>query len=215
MLPNFESTHSPMINRQRRFPRIGLEYEFSVEDELLGRFTVTSVNLSFGGAFFETTKELVVGHIVQIEMIKNGQVSSTEGRIVHRHKTGYGVAFIDPSADFQNNLCEVIFAHVVKNVRQGAPEDTVPARIALFSDSKAGYQLYFTTHLNPHGVWVLTDQRQMVDDIIWITLPEHGLFDCKAKVVWCTRSAMGLEFVDPSKEFAHAYERLFNSFLSL
>ena len=198
---------------RRKFPRIGLRCEFCVADAVNGEFTVPTVDLSFGGAFFETNNELPLGDVIRIALKKDGGVTETQARVVHRHKTGYGISFIDPPDDFYNSLTDVLFDHVVSNVRLGAPEDTVPARIALLRDCPKGYQVLFSTHLNPKEVWVLTEQPLAINETFWVTLCEHGMFDCQVQVVWCSSSAMGLAFVNPSDEFCVAYDRVFNSFL--
>ena len=198
---------------RRKFPRIDLHCEFSVHDEMHGKFIVPTVDLSFGGAFLEIDKALPLGRLLTLALKKGGQVTETQARIVHRHKTGYGVSFIDPPDDFYDSLTEVLFEHVVSNVRLGAPEDTVPARIALICDYPDGYRVLFSTHLSPQEIWIITEEPRRINETFWVTLSEHGMFDCQVQVVWCTSTAMGLAFVTPSDEFSAAYNRVFNSFL--
>ena len=197
---------------RRKFPRVTMRCEFTVGDAN-GEFAVSTVDLSFGGAFLETDRSLLVGSVVTLTLTKDGQSAETSARVVHRHRTGYGVAFIDPPDDFYNNLTDVLFDHVVSNVRLGAPEDTVPARIALFCDYPDGYRALFSTHLNAKEIWVLTEEARPIDETFWVTISEHGLFDCQVRVIWCGSSSMGLELVDPSDEFLQAYQRIFDSFL--
>ena len=197
---------------RRKFPRVSMRCEFSVRDAS-GEFPVSTVDLSFGGAFLETDRPLLIGNVITLTLIKDEIAAETPARIVHRHKTGYGVAFIDPPDDFYDSLTDVLFDHVVSNVRLGAPEDTVPARIALFCDYPDGYRALFSTHINAKEIWVLTEEARAINETFWITIAEHGLFDCQVRVIWCGSNAMGLELVSPSEEFMQAYQRIFDSFL--
>lgn len=198
---------------RRKFPRVGMRYEFCVSDEE-GEFSVTGVDFSFGGAFVETDRQLPVGKVLNLVLKKDGSEVGTDARIVHRHRLGYGVSFIEPSDEFYDRLTEILFDHVVTNVRLGAPEDTVPARIAVLCDYPEGHRVLFSTHMSPKEVWLITEEPRQINEKFWITVCEHGMFDCEVRVAWCGSSAMGIEFVDPSVEFSQAYDRVFDSFLA-
>jgi len=206
-------TNQTLMPDRRQFPRVSLCCEFIVRADNVGEFAAATIDLSFGGAFFETEKQLLTGSEVSITLKKDDAATVSKARVVHRYKSGYGVSFIDPSEDFYNNLTDILFDHVVSNVRLGAPEDTIPARIAFFCADTTGDRVLFSTHLSPQEIWLLSDQPAEVDDTFWITLTEHGMFDCEVRVVWCKETTIGVEFISPSDEFRAAYERIFNSFL--
>ena len=75
------------------------------------------------------------------------------------------------------------------------------------------HEVLFTTTLGKKGVWVLTEVLWAYTETLWVTLLEHGMFDCEARVLWCDEDAMALEFINPSEEFAQAYQRILDTYL--
>ena len=61
--------------------------------------------------------------------------------------------------------------------------------------------------------WALSEYTWPVGTQLWLTLSEHGLFDCQAEVVWSDDKAMRLEFIAPSEDFTKAYQRVLSSFM--
>ena len=89
----------------------------------------------------------------------------------------------------------------------------LPGSVAFFLNKHHEYEPIFTLSFGQRMVWIFSDYIQLANEkAFWITLPEHGLFDCKAKVIPTFNTHVsGIEFVKPSAEFEAAYQRILES----
>ena len=199
--------------QHRQYPRMNVRHVVTVRASGF-EINLTTASLSFGGAFLTGNVAFPVGTIVEILITENESTVTTQARVVHSHDNGFGIAFIEPPDAFTDQLYQIVYGHVVQNVKQGHGEDTVPGRMALlYRREVLGYRVLFTSHLSPKGVWVMTENPEAFPDTFWITLPDRGLFDVQVKVEWRYDRVMGLQFVDPSEDFSRAYQTVINSFL--
>ena len=206
-----EATEEAPASSRRKFPRLNVRRAATVA---LGtkKFVVATVNLSFGGAFLETDNKILVGSEIDFALEIESQSFSTQARVVHQNKFGIAILFLSPPADFVQALCTVIGDRVMQDAQRGADPDEVPARIVFLLPGEQGYQISFTSSIGAAGAWVMTEKTMPAGSRIWVTLPEHGLFDCQADVIWNDEHSMRLQFVEPSAEFRKAYQRTRKAF---
>ena len=207
----FSLTEETSTSSRRKFPRLNVRRAATVA---LGakKFVVATVNLSFGGAFLETDNRILVGSEIEFALEIDGQSFATQARVVHQNKLGIAILFLAPPSEFVQALCKVIGDRVMHDAQRGADPDEVPGRMVFLLPGDHGYQISFTSSIGCNGVWVMTEKTWSEGTRLWVTLPEHGLFDCQADVLWSDEQSMRLQFVEPSDEFRKAYQRTRNAF---
>lgn len=201
------------LQNRRKFPRMEIQYSMYAR---VGKhqISLSTINLSFGGAFLKTDKKLPTGILMILVLNQDGEMIETRAKIVHSTHEGIAVTFINPPHDFTAAICRIISQQIMEDTRH-APEDYgVPGRIALLIHEEHESNVLFTSNLGKESVWVLTNDIRAYSELLTITLLEHGLFECETQVLWCTENVMALEFVNPSNEFMQAYQRIVNSFLA-
>lgn len=198
------------MDNKRKFPRLNVRRAATVGVDG-NEFVLATVNLSFGGAFLETDKQIGTGKIIDFTMEVDSKAFKTRARVVHQMPAGLAIVFMEPPETFVGALCRIIGDRVLADAQQGAAEDELPGRVAMLVYLRDGYRILFTSSLSTRGAWVVGQTTWPAGDTLWITLPEHGLFDCQARVVWSDGKAMRLEFVDPSVEFRKAYRRVLDA----
>lgn len=212
MLPSDEQVQCAKLNR-RKYPRIGVRCDLTVRigDQA---FTVSTANLSFGGAFLDTNVvSLAIDTPIEIDLQSPHCSGSTSARVVHRSGRGFAVMFTETTPEFLDALHEVIFEHISQDAEHAEDYERVPGRVIINYAADNVYYVLFTAALGPQDVWVLTEEPASFPETFWITLSEHGLFDCEVRVAWRDDAAMGLAFVNPSERFLAAYDRLRASFI--
>lgn len=204
---------SIMTRNRRKFPRVSLSCEAFIETHN-EHFTLPVTNLSFAGAYFETSNQLPLNFQLTLTWENNGGVHKAVARVVRQDQHGFAVAFTAPSSAFINQTCQIIWQNIKGN---GIPQGLLsgkeqPGSIALFLNKHHEYEPVFTLSLDQRMVWILSDSVQFDSEAFWVTLPEHGLFDCKAKVIpTFNTNVTGIEFIKPSEEFETAYRRILES----
>jgi hypothetical protein len=197
--------------RNRQYPRLATRCDFIVR--IQGEeYRSNSANLSFGGAFLETIATPPVGTDIELELHSQEHNGSCMARVVHQSDNGIGITFLDPSEEFADAVYEAIFEHLAQNAEQGADHDQLAARIMLNIRDDKGYHGVFSCALGQREAWLLDEDPGRFADDFWITLSEHGVFDCRVRVVWRAEKALGVEFIDPSPDFSDAYIRVRTSF---
>lgn len=194
-------------DNKRKFPRLNVRRAATVEADG-SEFLLATVNLSFGGAFLETDKQVGVGRMIRIGFDVDGATVNTAARVVHRTAAGLAIVFVEPPETFVNALCRIIGNRIQADARQGAGRDEVPGRIALLVYENGEHDIVFTSSLGPQGAWVIGQRSWPSGSELRVTLPERGLFDSRADVIWHDERAMRIEFVEPSAEFCSAYRRV-------
>ena len=210
-----ETTTDENTASRRKYPRLDVD-----NYQLLAKAGSTELqlpisNLSYGGAFFEyrrKTDDLAVGGMLELALSRKDEVVTATARIVHRNSDGFAVSFVHPDYSFTSALASIITRQIMENGSVDKEDYEVPGRIALLAHADDWYDVVFTSNLGPRGVWVLTDKIRAFTDTWWITLLEHGLYDCETRVLWCVENALALEFIEPSAEFMTAYQRVVDSF---
>lgn len=204
------SQDSPAGDNKRKYPRLNARRAATVGVD--GReFVLATVNLSFGGAFLETDKQVGAGKTITFTMEVDGKQVSTTARVVHQTPVAMAVVFVEPPEAFVSALCQIIGNRVQSDAAHGAASDELPGRVALLVYQPSGYEILFTSSLSTEGAWVIGQRTWSSGEQLWVTLPEYGLFDCQADVVWNDEQAMRLKFVEPSTEFMKAYQRVLGS----
>ena len=202
----------PASARRRRHPRLDVQCKMMAYTQ--GRhFPLTSTDLSFGGAFFDTDEPLSLGMMLEIELHSRHCQARSTARVVHQSDRGIGVTFVDPASGFVDALYEVIFEHIAKNAEQEDDYERIPGRIMVNVRCEEGFYGLFTCALGLEDLWVLIEPSVTFPQTFWITISEYGVFDCQVQILWRTEAAMGLELIDPSTNFINAYGRLRASFL--
>ena len=207
-----QATTEQVLCNRRSEPRVRLQQQFRMSvngDERV----LQATNLSIGGAFFQSDLHFILGTEIKISIEVDGTSVGSRAHIVHRTRHGFGITFVDPSTDFTYALIAAIWEHIAENVEHGATADQIPARVALILNDERTERVLYTAGLNPAGVWVLTNQPETIPDTVELTLSEHGIFDCKARVVWRGQDSVGLEFITPGEEFRIAFQRILDAFL--
>ena len=200
---------------RRKYPRLDVD-----NYQLLAKVGTTELklpisNLSYGGAFFEYRQQaddLVVGNVLELALSRKEEMVTANARIVHRNNDGFAVSFVHPDYNFTAALASIITRQIMDDGSIDKEDYEVPGRIALLAHADDWYDVVFTSNLGPRGVWVLTDKIRAFTDTWWITLLEHGLYDCETRVLWCAENALALEFIEPSAEFMNAYQRIVDAF---
>jgi hypothetical protein len=150
---------------------------------------------------------------MELELHSRQHSGTCTARIVHQASNGIGVTFLDPPAEFVDVIYEAVYDHLALNAEQGADYDQLPARIMLNIRDENGYHGVFSCALGHREAWLLDEDPGRFSDSLWITLSEHGVFDCRVRVVWRAEKAFGVEFINPSTEFRNAYLRVRTSFV--
>lgn len=201
---------------RRRFSRVVVQTELigRLENDASGKALPLSLaNLSYGGGFFCSKEKVEVGDQLQLELQLGDDTATSKARVVHLSDEGFAVAFVDPPIPFTAALSRVLTRKIMENAELGSNDYDVAGRVAMLLQQGPDYEVLFTSSLNKNGVLVLTDRIWAYSETLWITLLEHGMFDCEVRVLWCTEDAMALEFINPSAEFQAAYQRVLDAFL--
>lgn len=203
-----------MIRNRRKFPRIALDCEAFISTQHES-FTLPIANLSFTGAYFKTSNPLPLNFQLLLSWQDAKESNKTAARVIRQDSDGFAVAFASSTRAFIVETCELIWQNV-KNDRipQGLLTGTErPGNIVLFVSKGYEYEPVFTFSLNQKMVWTFASNLQSDEEAFWLTLPEHGLFDGKAKVIpTLNEQVTAIEFVKPSEEFNLAYQRILNSY---
>lgn len=210
--PDTGDSHDTDVANRRLNPRL------EINTKLVGRLDDKTLdlplaNLSYGGAYFDCPQPPIAGEQFELELFNDGQTVASRARVVHSTDEGFAVKFIDPSIAFTTALSRLLTRKLMKNVDITADGFDVSGRIAMLLQQGPDFEVLFTANLGKTGVWVLTDRLWAYSETLWITLLEHGMFDCEVRVLWCTEDAMALEFISPSREFSAAYQRVLDAFM--
>lgn len=172
-------------------------------------------NISYSGAYFDypNPKRLSVGTPMELDLLRGEEAATTKAKIVHSTGDGFAVVFVEPPLDFTTAVSRMLTRRLMADANPGAEGFDVTTRIAMLLQQGPEFEVLFTTGVGEHGVLVLTDRLWAYSETLWITLLEHGMFDCEVRVIWCTEDGMALEFINPSDEFQAAYRRVLDAFL--
>jgi len=92
-----------MKERRPRSP-VSLFVGLGQEGEPPGR----TRNVSLGGVFLETRKRPDVGELVDLRFVWGEETFVGRARVIHLANDGIGVEFVDPEADFEKALREIL-----------------------------------------------------------------------------------------------------------
>ena len=116
-LPNYSNSPEitgAMTRNRRKFPRVNLSCEAFIETHNES-FTLPVTNLSFAGAYFETSNQLPLNFQLTLSWANNNQSNKTNARVVRQGQNGFAVSFATPSSAFITETCQVIWQNVKGN----------------------------------------------------------------------------------------------------
>ncbi len=174
-------------------------------------------NLSLGGAFVRTEQHWPLGTVVALIIDWEGQRVATHAKVVHQHGDGLGLMFAEASAEARLALRRIVEAHAALGqpyISRRSIERT-QGRIALLVRREESYGVGFTLDLSVKGALLAAPTGLVESDTLLLTLSEHGLFDCQARLARRTEAGAGLEFLSPTPEFVAAVERITDAFAGL
>jgi hypothetical protein len=102
----------PHTLNRRGFHRLTTcRHEFSVQATGARQLRLTTLNLSLGGAFFESHIKFPIDTPLLLQLSERERKEVASARVVYVNERGFGAAFVEPPAGFIELLREIIAAH--------------------------------------------------------------------------------------------------------
>jgi hypothetical protein len=217
IIDNSFKTISTTPKNRRKFPRANISCDAYL---YAGRenFSLPVANVSYNGVLLETRNMLPLDFELQLSWSDRNKSIKSNARVVRHTEHGFAVAFTNPGVDFITDTSRMLWEYAIA---MGITEKLLcgkelPGAITLFLNESYDYKPVFTVSFGPRNVWIVSERIDWNSRELWITLPEHGLFDCRAKILRIPDNVvMGIGFIEPSQEFRAAYRRIIRTHLAL
>jgi hypothetical protein len=203
-------------DKRRSDPRFVLKLHLAgrLEQRLLN---LETDNVSMGGVFLKTEERWPVGTKLELIFDRDEGVCNSAAVVVHQQAEGMGLAFVDPSPQFRAALRRIVDAAVEQNApyisRRGQPR--VAGRIALIEHCDGKSRVMYTENLSEGGAYVIGQTLRELGSSFALTLSEHGLFDCDARIVRRDGKSAGIMFATTTPLFNAALRRILDAFVGV